>query len=407
MSDSGLMTTYPMSPFGRVAEITLGKMLQTEPASSSDVEVRYLRAGHIATSVNEADLPTMWASRDDLRRYAVRTGDLLVAEGGEVGRAEFAPSLSQPTLIQNSLHRIRSKRADIRFLRYFFIAIAGSGWLDVICNRSTFGHLTVEKLRALLVPNPPTSRQVVIADFLDAETARIDALIARKRRMHQLLDQRRAGLVETAMRNLVHEVGERPLKVLVDDITVGIVVRPSDWYAEDGVIALRGVNVAAGSLDLSDVVRITPEGHRLHAKSALRMGDVVAVRTGQAGAAAVVPAELDGANCIDLLLVRPGSLDPDFLVLVLNSDWTQKHIEQHSVGTIQSHFNVSALRDLPVPAASRAQQRELVDAADGQRRPLTAVAQHLSRQIDLLQEHRQALVTAAMTGELDVPGVAA
>ena len=74
------------------------------------------------------------------------------------------------------------------------------------------------------------------------------------------------------------------------------------------------------------------------------------VRTGQAGAACVVPEDMDGANCVDLLIVRRSPrLDPHFLEFVINSDWTIRHIEKHSVGSIQSHFNVESLKQLPVP----------------------------------------------------------
>lgn len=397
---------YPLRRLAYVAEIRLGKMLQSAPASESDVEVRYLRAGHLEAFPGE--LPTMWASPLDLSRYKVDAGDLVVAEGGDVGRPEFVPTDAGGALIQNSLHRLRIRgEGDRRYLRYALVAIHGSDCLDVFCNRSTFGHLTVEKLSSLRVPIPTPPEQRAIADFLDTETARIDALIAKKRRMIGLLDERRADAGETAIRGLAAQHGVQPLKRSVETVTVGIVVTPSEWYSDHGVVALRGLNVRPGSIDTTEVVYLTGEGHRLHRKSELRAGDVVIVRTGQAGAAAVVPPQLHGSNCIDLLIVRPGLMEPTFLSFVLNSDWTQKHIASHSVGSIQSHFNVGALRELPVPAAPAEAQlsvsaRLQVDAVKH-----LAVRHRLERQLALLQEHRQALITAAVTGELKAPGVAA
>ena len=86
------------------------------------------------------------------------------------------------------------------------------------------------------------------------------------------------------------------------------------------------------------------------------------VRTGQAGAAAVVPPELDGCNCIDLVVVRPsiGTVS-EFLEFVLNSDWTQKHVDKYSVGTIQSHFNVGAVKLVPVPRPPAPEQRRIAE----------------------------------------------
>jgi type I restriction enzyme, S subunit len=397
---------YSRRRLAHVAEVQLGKMLQTAPASPADVEVPYMRAGHLSALPDE--LPTMWASPAETARYAVDAGDLLVAEGGDVGRPEFVPLAAAGAIIQNSLHRVRPRDGvDRRYLRYVLLAVHGSDWLDVLCNRSTFGHLTVEKLSALQVPVPTPDCQRAIADFLDAKTARIDALVARKRRMTDLLDERRADAVETAVRDLASQHGTQPLKRAVKAVTVGIVVTPSEWYSDHGVVALRGLNVRPGSIDLSDVVYLTDDGHRLHRKSELNARDVVVVRTGQAGAAAVVPDDLQGANCIDLLLIRPWTMDSHFLSFVLNSDWTQKHIASHSVGSIQAHFNVGALRELPVPAAPLDAQVSAAEKLQAGAVQHMALVQRLHRQIALLQEHRHALITAAVTGDLEVPGVAA
>jgi type I restriction enzyme S subunit len=269
-------------------------------------------------------------------------------------------------------------------------------------------HIRIGDVGQTIVPFPVRHEQTAIADYLDDETTRIDGLIAKKRRMISVISTRRSILIEQAIRASVDRCGAMPLKHVAGRIEVGIVVTPSAWYADDGVLALRGMNVRPGELVLDEVVRISEEGHRLHRKSELRSGDVVVVRTGQAGAAAVVPPSLAGANCIDLVIIRSASkLLPEFLHFVLNSDWTQKHIEAHSVGTIQSHFNVGSMKDLPLPVPSLDEQRRVVEllteASADHDRLMTA----LEKQISLLAEHRQALITAAVTGELRIPGVAA
>ena len=265
-----------------------------------------------------------------------------------------------------------------------------------------------EWLRGFRVPVDELAKQRAIADFLDAETARIDALIEKKRGLRELLRRRREGHIEHAIRGLVAEWGEAPLKYLARSVTVGIVVTPAAWYAEAGVPALRGQNVKPGRIVLDDLVYLTDEGHALHRKSELRSGDVVVVRTGQAGAATVVPPRVAGANCVDLIIVRPGpSADAKFLEHVLNSDWTRKHVERYSVGTIQSHFNVSAMKAVPVPSAPIRRQREVVASLGKLTARVDSTVARLDRQIDLLAEHRQALITAAVTGQLKVPGVAA
>ena len=168
--------------------IQLGKMLQPESSSSLDAETPYLKSQHVKwESVRLDDLPLMWASPPELVKYGVHDGDLLVCEGGDVGRAGIIKNPPQGTIIQNALHRVRPRaQHDIRFLMYVLEHASGQSWFDIICNRSTIAHFTGEKFGALQVPEPPLDEQQTIARFLDAKTAQIDALMAQKR---QLIDK--------------------------------------------------------------------------------------------------------------------------------------------------------------------------------------------------------------------------
>jgi type I restriction enzyme, S subunit len=256
-----------------------------------------------------------------------------------------------------------------------------------------FGDIRVEL--------PPLDEQRAIADHLDRETARIAALIAAKRQMASLLEERWQAVLEDRIQRLVRNFGPIPLKYVCREITVGIVVTPAAWYADSGVPAIRGTNLSPGSISLEDVVYLSDEGHRLHPKSQLRAGDVLVVRTGQAGTAAVVPPELEGANCIDLVIIRlQPSYEPRFLQYVLNSDWMQKHVLEHSVGTIQGHFNVGAASLVPVPQAPPDVQREVVAELSEYRSQIAETLALLGKESSLLKERRQALITAAVTGDL-------
>lgn len=187
-----------LNAFGRMADIQLGKMLQPAASSAQDLDVPYLRAGHLSLVPDE--LPRMWASPREVVQYRVETGDILVAEGGDVGRVGFVPLSAAGALIQNSLHRVRPRGGrDRRFLAYVLEAVYLGDWLEVLCNKSTFGHLTVEKLKALRVPDPPVAKQRAIADYLDAESAHIDALVEKTKRMGEMLSEHRQALITAAV----------------------------------------------------------------------------------------------------------------------------------------------------------------------------------------------------------------
>lgn len=251
------------------------------------------------------------------------------------------------------------------------------------------------------IPLPDRQSQRDVADYLDRETARIDTLIEEQQRLIEMLRERRGGVVTNTFLNSANE--EHALKFAVDDVTVGIVVQPSRWYVDTGVPALRGVNVKRGSISRADLVNISEEGHAAHSKSQLFSGDVVVVRTGNAGAAAKIPDELDGANAIDILIIRPGqSTNPDFLVWYLNSPLAAARIEHGSVGALQGHFNVGALRELPLPVTSLAEQQRIVAYLDEQIAKIDTTIAETERFIELVRERRAALITAAVTGQIDV-----
>ncbi len=185
------------------------------------------------------------------------------------------------------------------------------------------------------------------------------------------------------------------LASLCDEITVGIVVKPAQWYvpAGDGIPALIMKNVRRGSLNLEELVNISPAGHALHSKSRLVAGDIVAVRSSgsidRTGDAAVIPSALEGSNCIDLLILRPRKgVSSQYLCEFLNAPTTRGQLIGRSSGTMQKHLNVGALRSLPVPATSTSVQEEIVE----QLRQLASASLLLkSRRSDLLPARRELL----------------
>jgi type I restriction enzyme S subunit len=195
-----------------------------------------------------------------------------------------------------------------------------------------------------------------------------------------------------------------PLKYVVQSVSVGIVITPANWYVDKGgVPALRGLNVQPGRIDGSNMVEISHEGNRENLKSRLSAGDVVVVRTGQAGTAAVVPAELDGSNCIDLLIIRPGkNTDSSFLTHYLNSFYARDKITEHSVGSIQAHFNVASMKNLDFPNIDLAEQQRRAARLDELIDELGLLNSQLETQLERLTERRQALITAAVTGGIAV-----
>ncbi|MET7934541.1 restriction endonuclease subunit S [Streptomyces sp. NPDC005322] len=348
------------------------------------------------------------ATHREMRGTKVKPGDVLLnITGASLGRVSRAPEgLGEANVNQHVCIIRPNAEAHARYLAY---ALSSQPIQEQISELQVGGNregLNFEQVGNLTVPAALAEEQRRIADFLDAETARIDQLALKRRQMRSLLTLKRERVIESTLglERAQMTGGLVPLKYLAADVTVGIVITPAKWYVEaDGIPALRGLNVKPNFISTGDLVQISAEGHAENRKSRLNSGDVVVVRTGQAGAAAVVPAELDGANCIDLIVVRPGrKLSPRYLQYVLNSGYASARVTEHSVGSIQAHFNVGAMKQIPIPSIPRTEQDEIVRLLDIRVGALDLLHRKLDHQEQLLTERRQALITAAVTGQFDV-----
>jgi type I restriction enzyme S subunit len=185
---------------GLAYKIQLGKMLQPDTSTSDDEQFAYLKALHVQwEKIQTDDLPVMWASKYELSKYSVKRGDLLVCEGGEVGRAVILQDDLENVIIQNSLHRVRSNNNLNTFLMYVLENAASKHWFEILCNKATIAHFTGDKFSALRIPLPPLPEQQAIAAFLDRETAKIDELSAKVTTVIERLKEYRTALISSAV----------------------------------------------------------------------------------------------------------------------------------------------------------------------------------------------------------------
>jgi type I restriction enzyme, S subunit len=285
-------------------------------------------------------------------------------------------------------------------------------------------NISQQALRSLRVPQPPFVEQTAIVAFLDRETAKIDALVAEQRRLIELLKEKRQAVISHAVTNGLNpnvpmkdtgvewlcEVPEHweveRLKHVVPEITVGIVVEPSKYYCESGVPALRSLNVRPGRIHQENLVFISEEANELLAKSRLRAGDLVVVRTGQPGTTAVVPSELNGSNCVDLIVIRkPISGSEHFLCWYLSSEAAVQQFAEGSGGAIQQHFNVTTASNLIVIQPPADEQYTIAAFLKRETQQIDELVAHSEKAVELLQERRAALISAAVTGKIDVRGL--
>jgi type I restriction enzyme S subunit len=179
---------WDVSTVGREFEIKLGKMLDAE--RNTGVPKPYLGNKAIQWGrIDFNDLPTVPMTRADIESYRLREGDLLVCEGGEVGRAAIWHGPIDECYYQKAIHRLRALHGFepslmVGLLRRW----ADSGRLANYVTKTSIAHLPREKFLVITMPVPPQAEQRLISQVLcdlDALVAQLDGLIAKKRNIKQ------------------------------------------------------------------------------------------------------------------------------------------------------------------------------------------------------------------------------
>jgi type I restriction enzyme S subunit len=259
-------------------------------------------------------------------------------------------------------------------------------------------------LRDTVVPVMDLAEQRAIADFLDGETGRIDALIAKKRRMIDLLRERHEAQVD--------HVTSRGELVRIRHVSSLITSGPRGWserIGTEGLPFIRSANLRPNSLRLrrDNVVRLTDPRTKEASRSTARPGDTVigitGANTGWVGF--LTGADAPGFVSQHVAIIRPAGIHPRWLSYSLAARRSQDQLLAGQYGGTKSQLGLQDLADLTISLPSAGGQERAVETLDSMAGNVERLSATLTRQIDLLREHRQALITAAVTGELEVPGM--
>jgi type I restriction enzyme S subunit len=289
---------------------------------------------------------------------------------------------------------------------YVLHAVSAAGWFDVLCNRATIAHFTREKFSDLRVPIPAVDEQRAIVAFLDRETARIDALIEKKQRQIELLEEKRTALISHAVTKGLNSdvnmkdsgiewLGEIPehwdtsrIANIASKITNGYVGPTRDILVDNGVPYLQSLHIKDNSIKFDARYFVTEEWSQLHRKSILREGDVLVVQTGDIGQVSVVRKDYEGANCHALIIItcRNEHVIGRFLSLVLNSTYGFHSLRSIQTGALHPHLNCTYVREILIPVPPVAEQERIVDHVRAIQEQIMLMSTKVRDSITLLRE---------------------
>jgi type I restriction enzyme S subunit len=386
----------------------------------------YLRAANIRWSgIDDSDIKTMWFSTKDRENLRLQVDDLLVSEGGDVGRSALWKGEIDECYFQNSVNRVRPGNGNLTsFLRYWMSTMKDKGFIDVLCNKSTIAHFTAEKVGAVPVPFPPVAEQAAIATFLDLETAKIDALIAEQQRLIELLQEKRQAVISHAVTKGLNpdapmkdsgvewlgEVPEHwdvtPLKYL-SEIKAGFAFK-SDEFTDSGVPVLRIGDIGRdGTVDFCDAKYLAAEALDDHSDVLVKHGDIVMAMTGAtigkaARYTAAEPALLNQRVCI--FRARHPESQP-YVWFALATHYYAEYLTITAFGGAQPNISDSELVACHVPIPPVKERVDIAMRLSEDMANMVVLETEAQQAISLLQERRSALISAAVTGQIDVRGL--
>jgi type I restriction enzyme, S subunit len=346
----------------------------------------------------------------------LRSGSALVPERSLIVSTRapigYVTEVSQPTAFNQGCRGLTPiSPIDTRYFRYQLLTLAGA--LQGTGQGSTFLELSSEALASMRVRTPTPEAQRAIANYLDAETARIDALIAKKRRMIDLLDQRFWHSFIDRVRASGDRVAQlRRAFTFLTDGPFGNVFTSSD-YSSGGAAVVRLGNIGFAEYRPADQAFIPMELYGKLLRHRVRPDDLLIAGLGDdrnhAGRACVAPSlgpAMVKGKCFCARVRRDLGV-PEYLALLLSSPLGAAAMGLSSRGSTRSMINLDVVKAALVPLPPAVDQERIVRESLTERAKIQRLTAALRGQLELLSEHRQALITEAVTGQSEVTQVAA
>ena len=389
---------------GNLFEVQLGKMLN-KAAKEKSPQVPYLTNFNVRWGAFDvSELNSMFFSDRDREKFVLKAGDLLVCEGGEVGRCAIWKEEITPCYYQKALHRLRSKGQIIsKYFQSYMEYIAGTKNLEDFTSRTNIAHLTREKFIDLPISLPSLSEQTKIAKILstwDKAITTTEQLLGNSRQQKKALMQQ----LLTGKKRFPGFEGEWIDEHLT--AVAQVLVSPVDKKTIEGENPVRLCNYT----DVYYNSRITKKLNFMQAtatereilKFTLKKGDVVITKDSETPGDIAVPAyvseNLGGVVCgYHLAILRPleGRVDGEYLSYLLSLPKTRYYFFTLATGATRFGLSVGGIgkAHFKLPAIDEQQKiASVLSAADRE-------IEVLQQELDNLKQQKRALMQQLLTGK--------
>ncbi|MBV7515598.1 restriction endonuclease subunit S [Pseudomonas sp. PDM25] len=349
-------------------------------------------------------------------RTIVREGDIVLSLVGTIGKAfEIGPKLVGVNL-SRAIARIQLDSNTLpRYLCWIFQSRAFTHFIDLVCRGTAQRVLNLSDLNAFSFVFPTNVEQFAISAFLDHETARIDALIEEQKRLIDLLKEKRQAVISHAVTkgldptvpmkdSGVEWLGEVPAHwvvsraKLVADIFVPQRNKP-ELNDSDGVAWVTMEDMNGGYISATNH-KVTQLAAEEAGSKVLKKGAVIASCVGRFGIVAI--------NSVDVVINQqlqafvPRKIRAEYLRSIVSL--SREYFELIGTSATLVYVNQQGFENLPVLLPSTSEQDSICVYVDEANARFDALLSQSLESIQLLQERRSALISAAVTGKIDVRG---
>lgn len=388
-------------------EVQLGKMLN-KTAKEKDPQFYYLGNSNVKWGCFDlTDLKQMYFSEREQQKFTLKPGDIVLCEGGEVGRCAIWRKAQSKIFYQKALHRLRSKGEIIpEYFQSFMVKIAGTKALDDFTTRTSIAHLTREKLLRLPVKLPPLPEQTKIAQILstwDKAIATVEKLIGnskqqKKALMQQLLTgKKRFGVGDGWKSYRLDEIVDKS-KYSFTGGPFGSNLKSED-YTEKGVRIIQLQNIGDGEFLNKYKIYTSVEKADQLISCNIYPGDIIMSKMGDPVARATIIPLIESRYLMASdgirLKVDESRFDVSFVCELLNySDFRRRAIRR-STGSTRQRIGLTDLRKLELFIPELGEQNRIAKA-------LIACNSQINiyeGQRDNLEKEKKSLMQQLLTGK--------
>jgi type I restriction enzyme S subunit len=357
----------------------------------------------------------------------LKENDLLITKDGTIGKLARVKGLPERASLNSGIFLVRAKNKA--YLEDYLYWVLQSSlfvhFMDLRKTGSTIQHLYQEVFNQFAFPIPSQSEQHQICIFLDRETAKIDALIAEQQRLMELLKKKRQAVISHAVTKGLNPdaqmkdsgiewLGEVPAhwaQTPIKHVLNGIIDtehKTAPFFEDGEYLVVRTTNIKNGKLNLDSAKYTDLEGYLEWTKRGVpEPGDILFTREAPAGEACLVPKDIKlcvGQRTVNMRVNR-AMLNSRFGLWSLYGGVSAKFIADLSQGSTVAHFNMSDIGNIPIMLPRIEEQSAIADFLDRETDKLDTLTAEAQRGIELLKERRTALISAAVTGKIDVRSV--